>query len=64
MITNYFEDLWEKAEKLGISRHRIGCEVFGKSKYRYIYSQGRVSKYAQQRYKQIEEAINKLAKGE
>ena len=64
MITNYFEDLWKKAEKLGISKHKIGCEVFGKKYYRYIYSQGRVTKFAQERYKKIEDAINKLAKGE
>ena len=63
MITNYFEDLWKKAEKLGVSRHKIGCEVFGKKKYRNIYYQGQISKYAQQRYKEIDNAINKLAKG-
>lgn len=62
MIQNYFEDLWKKAEKLGISKHQIGCEVFGKSKYRYIYTQGRVSKYAQERYQQIDDAINKIAR--
>ena len=62
MIQNYFEDLWKKAEKLGVSKHQIGCEVFGKDKYRYIYNQGRVSKYMQKRYQEIETAINKIAK--
>lgn len=62
MITNYFEDLWKKAEKLGISKRRIGCELFGKDKYRLIYFQGRVSKYMQNRYKKIEKTINELSK--
>lgn len=62
MITNYFEDLWKKAEKLGISRHRIGCKVFGKDNYRMIYKQGQVSKYMQKRYEEIDNAINELRK--
>ena len=62
MITNYFEDLWKKAEKLGISRHRIGCKVFGKDNYRMIYKQGQVSKYMQKRYTEIDNAINELRK--
>lgn len=61
MIQNYFEDLWKKAERLGVSKHQIGCEVFGKKYYRYIYSQGRVTKFQQKRYEQIKNAINKLA---
>ena len=62
MITNYFEDLWKKAEKHGISKYRIGCELFGKKKYHLIYIQGRVTPYMQKRHAAIEEAINKLAK--
>lgn len=62
MITNYFEDLWKKAEKLGISKFRIGCKVFGKDNYRMIYKQGQVSKYMQKRYTEINNAINELRK--
>lgn len=62
MITNYFEDLWKKAEKFGISRHRIGCKIFGKDNYRMIYKQGQVSKYMQKRYTEIDNAINELRK--
>lgn len=62
MITNYFADLWEKAEKLGIKRAQIGSELFGKDKYRYIYSQGRVSKYMQKRHDEIDKTIDKIAK--
>lgn len=62
MITNYFEDLWKKAEKLGISKFRIGCKVFGKDNYRMIYKQGQISKYMQKRYTEIENAINELRK--
>ena len=60
MITNYFEDLWEKAEKLGVSKYKIGREIFGKN-YRMIYIQGRVSKYMQDRHDKIEKAIEKIA---
>lgn len=60
MITNYFEDLWEKAEKLGIKKRQIGCKLFGKNKYRLIYFQGKVSKYMQERYNQIDTAIDEL----
>ena len=63
MITNYFEDLWKKAEKLGISKFRIGCKVFGKDNYRMIYKQGQISKYMQKRYTEIDNAINELRKG-
>lgn len=62
MILNYFEDLWKKAEKKGISRYQIGCALFGKKKYHLIYLQGRVSKYMQKRYNEIDDTINKLAK--
>lgn len=66
MIQNYFEDLWKRAEKLGISKYQIGCELFGERKYRLVYTQGRVSKYMQNRHAEIERVINKLAtrKGE
>ena len=64
MILNYFDDLWKKAKKKGVSRYQIGCEVFGEDRYRLIYSQGRISKYMQKRYKEIDDAINKLAKRE
>lgn len=62
MITNYFEDLWKKAEKLGVSKYQIGCELFGKKNYHLIYFQGRVSKYMQKRYKEIDETITTIAK--
>lgn len=62
MILNYFDDLWKKAKKKGVSRYQIGCALFGTVKYRTIYSQGRVSKYMQTRYKEIDDTINKLAK--
>ena len=45
MITNYFIDLWEKAESLGIKKAHIGREMF--KDYRQIYQQGNVSKYMQ-----------------
>lgn len=61
MFTNYFEDLWKKAEKLGVSKRKIGCEVFGEKYYRYIYCQGRVSEFTKKRYQEIDTAINKLA---
>lgn len=59
MITNYFEDLWKKAEKLGITKYQIGCALF--DDYRQIYSQGRVSKRAQKRYAEIDAVIDRLA---
>ena len=62
MITNYFEDLWKKAKKLGISKYRIGYKVFGKDNYRMIYKQGQISKYMQKRYTEIDNAINELRK--
>ena len=62
MITNYFQDLWDKAEKRGITKYQIGCALFGTKYYRCIYSQGRVSKYMQKRYQEIDETINKLTK--
>ena len=62
MITNYFEDLWKKAKKKGITRYQIGRELFGQKRYHLIYVQGRVSKYMQKRHAEIEKAINKLAK--
>ena len=62
MITNYFEDLWKKADRLGIKRSSIGRELFGNEHYRYIYTQGNVSKYMQKRYKDIDDTINKLAR--
>ena len=62
MITNYFEDLWEKAEKLGVSKHKIGVELFGEKNYRNIYYHGRISKHMQNRYNLIDETIDKLAK--
>lgn len=61
MINNYFEDLWKKAEKLGISKYAIGIELFGEKHYRSIYLQGKVSNYMKNRYKQIDDTINKLA---
>ena len=62
MITNYFDDLWKKAEKKGISRYQIGCALFGKEHYNQIYQQGRVSKYMQNRYQEIDAVIDRLAK--
>lgn len=62
MITNYFEDLWKKAKKLGISKFRIGCKVFGKDNYRMIYKQGQVSKYMQKRHDEIDSAIDRITK--
>ena len=62
MITNYFEDLWKKAEKQGISKYQIGCAMFGKDNYRLIYLQGRVSKYMQKRHQEINNKIDKLIK--
>lgn len=61
MITNYFEDLWKKAEKLGVKRSAIGRELFGEKHYRYIYIQGNVSKYMQKRHEEIDAAIKRLA---
>lgn len=61
MITNYFEDLWKKADRLGIKRSLIGRELFGDDHYRYIYTQGNVSKYMQKRYEEIDATINRLA---
>ena len=61
MITNYFEDLWEKAEKLGIKKGTIGVEMFGQEKYRYIYTQGRVSSYMIKRHADIDAAIDRIA---
>ena len=52
----------QKAEKLGISKFRIGCKVFGKDNYRMIYKQGQISKYMQKRYTEIDNAINELRK--
>lgn len=60
MVTNYFEDLWKKAKKLGIKRSEIGRELFGEHHYRYIYTQGRVSSYMQKRYNEIDATIEKL----
>lgn len=60
MITNYFIDLWEKADRLGIKRSQIGRELF--KDYRQIYQQGNVSKYMQKRYADIDAAIDRLAK--
>lgn len=64
MITNYFDDLWKKAEKLGIKRSVIGRELFGDNHYRYIYSQGRVSSYMQKRHDDIDAVIDRLAQKE
>lgn len=60
MITNYFIDLWEKAERLGIKRAQIGREMF--KDYRQIYQQGNVSKYMQKRHDEIDATIDRLAK--
>lgn len=61
MTTNYFTDLWEKAEKLGIKKAAIGVEMFGQQKYRYIYIQGRVSPYMIKRHADIDAAIDRIA---
>lgn len=61
MITNYFEDLWEKAEKLGIKKGTIGVEIFGQKKYRYIYTQGHVSPHMIKRHADIDAAIDRIA---
>lgn len=61
MTTNYFADLWEKAEKLGIKKGTIGVEIFGQKKYRYIYTQGRVSPHMIKRHADIDAAIDRIA---
>lgn len=60
MIENYYQDLWDKAEKLGIKRSAIGAQLF--VDYRQIYAQGRITPRMKQRYQEIDQAIDKLAK--
>lgn len=60
MLKNHFESLWKKAEKLNISKYKIGVALFGK-KYRRIYTQGVVSEFMKKRYQEIDEVINELA---
>lgn len=62
MIENYYQDLWDKADKLGIRRNAIGAALFGVENYRQIYAQGRLTPRMKQRYQEIDQAIDKLAK--
>ena len=62
MVENYYQDLWNKAEKLGIRRKAIGAALFGVEKYRQIYAQGRITPRMKQRYQEIDRIICELAK--
>lgn len=62
MVENYYQDLWDKAKRLGVKRNAIGAELFGTRHYRYIYSQGRITPRMKQRYQEIDQIICELAK--
>ena len=59
---NYFEKLWVKAKKKGVSRFRLGVAIFGAEHYRYIYSQGKATQREIDMYNLIDKTIDKLAK--
>lgn len=59
-LKNKFECLFEKAQKAGISKRRIGVEMWGEKQYRNIYVVGVPAKRDYKMYDRIDRAINKI----